>query len=158
MERQPNELPTYVTPEHFAGIYQACHKAQRPRGLPFPPADWWRALLVAAYMTGWRISDLLGLRRDDLDLETGMAISRAEDNKGRREERVKLHPVVVESLRRLACFGPNVFPWSHHRRTLDIEFPGSRRRASICLASGTMSIRRRVTSTGFTTCAGLSLQ
>ena len=39
-----------------------------------------------AYMTGWRIGDLLGLRREDLDLDAGTAITRAEDNKGKRDE------------------------------------------------------------------------
>ena len=33
----------------------------------------WRALLVTAYMTGWRIGSLLALRREDVDLETGFA-------------------------------------------------------------------------------------
>jgi integrase len=35
---------------------------------------------------------------------------------------VKLHPVVVEHLKRLAGFTPTVFPWNHNRRTLDTEF------------------------------------
>ena len=47
------------------------------------------ALLVFAYMTGWRISDMLALRREDLDLEGGYAITRAEDNKGDRDDRVR---------------------------------------------------------------------
>lgn len=50
-------------------------------------------------MTGWRISELLAVRRDAVDLDKGIA--EAEDNKGGREERVKLHPIVVEHLRRL---------------------------------------------------------
>jgi hypothetical protein len=32
--------------------------------------------MVMGYMTGWRIGDMLGLRRDDLDLEGGMAVTR----------------------------------------------------------------------------------
>jgi integrase len=58
-----------------------------PEGLPYPAADWWRGLIVAGYMTGWRISDLLGLRREDLDLEGGYAVTRFEDNKGKRDDR-----------------------------------------------------------------------
>jgi integrase len=65
---------------------------------------------------------MLGFRRDDLDLAEGTAITRFEDNKGKRDERVKLHPVVVEHLRPLASFDPHVFPWNHDRRTLDDEF------------------------------------
>jgi integrase len=123
MEKALRKLPRYVTGEHFAAIYaQGCEAARMPEGMPYPPSDWWRALLAMAYMTGWRIGDILAQRRDQLDLETGRAVSLAEDNKGKRDELVTLHPSVVEHLRRLAGFGPVVFPWNHNRRTLDEEF------------------------------------
>ena len=120
--KEPKKLPTYVNPEHFAAIYAACEATGMPRGLPYSPADRWRGLIVMAYMTGWRISELLALRREDLDLAKGEAVTRAEDNKGGRDDRVKLHPVVVEHLKRLAGFDPCVFPWHHDRRTLDVEW------------------------------------
>jgi integrase len=122
MEKVVKALPTYVTGEHFAAIYQACETARMPEGLPYPAADWWRGLMVMGFMTGWRISDMLGLRRDDLDLEGGYAITRGADNKGKRDERVKLHPVVVDHLRKLAGFDPCVFTWNHDRRTLQTIF------------------------------------
>jgi integrase len=118
MEKVPKELPSYVTGEHFALIYRAADKARLPADLPCPAADWWRALLVMGYMTGWRIGDMLGLRRDDLDVEEGFAITRAEVNKGKRDEKVKLHPVVVEHLKKVVSFDPHVLPWNHNRRTL----------------------------------------
>ena len=74
-----------------------------------------------SYMTGWRISELLAFRRNDLDIKTGTAITRHSDNKGKRDERVKLHPLVVDQLLTVLC-GPYLFPWPHHRRTLDTEF------------------------------------
>jgi integrase len=74
------------------------------------------------YMTGWRISDMLALRRDDLDLDAGTAVTRAEDNKGKRDERVRLHPTLIDHLRKLPGFDPAVFPWNHSRRTLHVEF------------------------------------
>lgn len=81
MEKAPRKLPTYVTGEHFAALYTAgCEAARMPKGMPYPPADWWRALLAMAYMTGWRIGDMLALRRDRLDLDAGTAVSLAEDN------------------------------------------------------------------------------
>jgi integrase len=122
MEKAVKKLPTYVTGDHFAAIYAACEAARRPAGLPYPAADWWRALVVMGYMTGWRISDMLGLRRVDLDLDAGTAVTRGEDNKGKRDERVKLHPVVVEHLRKLPGFDPHVFPWDHNPRQLLTEF------------------------------------
>jgi integrase len=121
MVKESGKLPTYVTGDHFAAIYAACDKATLPAGQPFQPTDWWRGLVVTAYMTGWRVGDLLGLRRDDVDLAKGAAISRAENNKGKRDERVNLHPVVVEHLKRLAGFDSCVFPWPYNLRRLYAE-------------------------------------
>ena len=73
----------------------------RPSGLPYAAADWWRAFLTFAYMTGWRVGEPLSQLVDHV--EEGVA-------------------VVVEHLRKIASFDPLVFPWPHHRRTLDIEF------------------------------------
>ena len=133
MEREPHRLPLYVTGDHFAAIYAACDTARMPEGLPYPAADWWRGLLVLAYMTGWRIGDLLGLRRDDLDLENGYAITRWEENKGKRDDRIKLHPVVVEHLKRLPGFTPTVLPWNYCLRTADLQFHRIQRAAGIHL-------------------------
>jgi integrase len=106
-----HELPLYVTQEHFAMIYLACDSATQPDNMPCSPGDWWKALLVMARMTGWRISELLSLRRDDLDLERGVAVTRAESNKGGRDDSIKLGPEVVEHLKRIRWFGPTVFQW-----------------------------------------------
>jgi integrase len=134
-EREPSRLPTYITEEHFAAIYDVCDQAKAPANIPnVSPAAWWRGLLVMAYLTGWRISDLLGLRRADLNLETGHAITRAEDNKGKRDDRVKLHPIVVEHLKDLGgSFGPLVFPWDLNRRTLHVHFHRLQQAAGIHL-------------------------
>jgi integrase len=135
MEKEPGKLPTYVNGDHFALIYRACEKAKMPRGVPnVEPADWWRALLVMGYMTGWRIGDMLALRRDRLDLDAGTAISLAQDNKGKRDELVKLHPVVVDHLRRLGrTFSALVFPWNHNERTLYSQFARIQEEAGIKL-------------------------
>src|SRR5262249_52903024 len=84
LEEAPKKLPRYVHGEHFAVIYAACDKARLPVDQPYPASDWWRALVVTAYMTGWRIGDLLALRRDHLDLDAGTAVSLEGDNKGKR--------------------------------------------------------------------------
>lgn len=134
MLREPVQLPTYVTGEHFAAMYRACQSARLPRDVPnVVAADWWRGLLVFAYMTGWRINEILSLRRDDLDLEGMTAITRAENNKGRRDERIDLNPALVEQLRRLAGFTPIVFPWHYNQRTLYEEFARIQEAAGIHL-------------------------
>lgn len=119
MEKEPKRLPTYIPPDHFAAVYKACGRAARPEG---SPADWWRGLLVAGYMTGWRINQLLSLRREDVNLGAGEAFGRAEDGKGKRDVIVPLHPLVVEHLRRLAPAGLTFFPWPHCLGTLYADF------------------------------------
>jgi integrase len=120
--REAGKLPIYVTPEHFAKLYQAADVTRWPDGQPYAPAAWWRGLLVMAYMTGWRIGSLLALRWEDVDLKAGTALSRHADNKGKRDQKVPLHPLVVEHLSKLASFNPCVFPWSNARRSLFDEF------------------------------------
>lgn len=114
MLREPKRLPTFIPEDHFAAIYAATERATVPADVPnVSPADWWRALLVFAYMTGWRIGQILAIRWDDVDLDGGFAITRADDNKGKRDMRIPLHPVVVEHLRKIeGSFSDTVFPWS----------------------------------------------
>jgi integrase len=134
MEKEPEKLPVYVTPEHFAAIYGACSKARFPEGIAgVDPADWWRGLIVTAYMTGWRISELLALTHADLNIEAGVAITRHEDNKGKRDERVKLHPVVVEHLKKVRTLGGKVLRWPHDEKTLRVQFAELQEEAGIHL-------------------------
>jgi len=118
MEKEPEKLSTFVSVEHFGRIYAACDVARLPKDQPYSPGDWWRALLVFNYMTGWRIGEPTSLRRSDLDLDAGTAITRHGDNKGGHDERVPLHPTVVEHLHKIQSFEPVVFPWFHHPRGL----------------------------------------
>lgn len=129
--KEPGRLPTYVTPEHFAKLYQQCDSARWPDEQPFTPGDWWRGLLMTAFMTGWRIGSLMALRWQDVDLEAGTALSRAADNKGKRDQLTPLHPTVIQHLRRLKSFGQLVFPWNHTHRALFDEFIDLQRQAKV---------------------------
>jgi integrase len=133
MLKEAEKLPRFITAEHFADIYDHCDAASEPMGLPYPPRDWWRALLTMAYMTGWRIGECLSVRRDDIDLEAGTAITRAKDNKGKRDAVLPLHPVVIEHLSSLGAFSPLMFPWPHSRRKLYDEFHAIQNAAGINL-------------------------
>jgi integrase len=86
-------------------------------------ADWWRALIVLAYMTGWRIGQILSLKWADVDLDAETALSRADENKGKRDVLLPLHSVVVEHLKRIQTFGQtHVFAWDANRRRLWEQF------------------------------------
>ena len=118
------KLLTFVPPEHFSAMYQACEVATMPNDLPnVAPADWWRGLLVLLFMTGWRVGQTLKLKMEDIDSEAGTALSRADANKGRRDQLIPLHPLVIQHLKPLtASFDSIVFPWNHNNRTLWSEF------------------------------------
>jgi len=135
--REPEKLARYVTPEHFAAIYrQGCPEARLPRNprQRYEPADWWRAILVFAYLTGWRIGSILALRWENVDLEAGLATVPAEATKARRAIRTPLNGVVVDHLRPLVDFHPLVFRWCHRRDTLWEEFGRIQEAAGIRLA------------------------
>ena len=79
--RELSRIGRVITPEHFQSIYTACSEAAKPAGQAFTPGDWWQAILVFALTTGWRIDEILSLRRDDLDLETGAILTGRETTK-----------------------------------------------------------------------------
>jgi integrase len=122
MQREPVKLKRFVEPNTFTAIYDNCNAVERPGDLPFEPAVWWEGMLLFAYCTGWRIGEILALRREDLNLDAGRAITRHSDNKGNRDDAVPLAGPVVEHLRRLACFEPVAFPWYYGERTLYRDF------------------------------------
>lgn len=125
MVREPKKLPQFVTAEHFELIYRdGCDHATRPQasGQPYSAADWWRALIVTAYFTGMRIKAILSIRRADVDFEAGQLITRHKDNKGKRDARLKLHPVVIEHLRPLAGNTRLLVPWDRNETLLWDEF------------------------------------
>jgi integrase len=105
-----------------------------PEGLENVAADWWKALLVFAITTGWRIEEILSLKRDDLNLETGAVVTRAASNKGKRDDIDHLPDVALEHVKKMIGFLPLVFSWPHGRKTLWAEFHRIQEAAGIKLA------------------------
>ncbi len=132
---EPKHQKRFITEGHFVDIYRTAEVAQQPQeDLPYSPADWWRGLLMFACCTGWRIGELLSLEWEDVSLDEGYAITRAEKNKGNRDESVHLASVVVEHLRPLVTdHEPLVFPWQFSRRKLYNEFARIQKAAGIDL-------------------------
>lgn len=124
MIKEPDRLPRFITEDDFAKIYDVCDTARRPfeECQEYTPGAWWRAFLVFLYCSGWRLSETLALQWDDVSLDKATATTRAEVNKGRRDEIVPLHPLAVEHLRKIVSFEGPVFPWPHSDRAVWQEF------------------------------------
>jgi len=120
--REYDRDPEFVDDSAFADLYQACKSMTKPEGQHYPAADWWQTLITFAYLTGWRIGEILALRREHLDMREGIAFIPAEETKGKRDARVELNSVVVNHLKGIIGFGPLVFEWPYHDRLLWVEF------------------------------------
>lgn len=127
------ELPRVMTPQHFAAIYAACESATMPEKLGCNPADWWRALLYLGYTSGWRISEMLSLRRADVDMETGQVKLLASNTKNRKPYQGCLLPDAIGHLRKLPGWGDLVLDWPHDTTSLYREFRRIQKAAGISL-------------------------
>jgi len=131
MLREPERDPEFVDDEMFAKLYSACDTMKRPAGKHYDAADWWKAIITFAYLTGWRIGEILAVRREDIDFEAGSAFIPADKTKGKRDARIELHPVVLDHLKIVVGFAPIVFSWPHHERTLWADFAKLKEAAGI---------------------------
>ncbi|TWT75520.1 site-specific tyrosine recombinase XerD [Posidoniimonas polymericola] len=131
MLREPERDPEYVDDDAFAKLYNACDQMTLPAGKHYPAPDWWRALLVFAYLTGWRIGQIMALRRDDVDFGAGTAFVEADKTKGKRDARVDLPKPVVDHLKGIAGFDDLLFAWPHHTRTLYAHFANLKKAAKV---------------------------
>lgn len=129
--REPERDREFIDDEAFTALYDACDSVSRPRDRVYPAADWWRALLTFAYLTGWRIGEIMAPRRDNVDWATGIAFIPAEQTKGKRDARVELHPVVIDHLEGVLGFGELVFDWPYHERMLWADFRTLKQEAGV---------------------------
>lgn len=98
--RQDDPLPSVLSRDEVAKLVAA---VRRPK---------YRAILVLAYATGLRASEIAHLRLDDLDPERG--VLRVHGGKGRRDRFVMLSPALLAELHAYidaeAVRGPWLFP------------------------------------------------
>jgi integrase len=114
----------FVTEEHFNLILNNCDAAKFPQDQHYKSGDFWRALLGLAMITGMRKSAMLALEWSDVNLDEGVAVSHAEDNKGKRDQRHNIEPVadLLGVLHRVRQPGDErVFAWNHATITLSRE-------------------------------------
>ena len=87
MLRIPEKEKTFVNDEQFRAMYKACDVAHSPNIPNVSPEQYWRALLTFAYLTGWRISQILSLTWDNLDFKKARLLpQRYHQRKTRRTD------------------------------------------------------------------------
>jgi integrase len=105
-------VPTRIALEDLDRCYIAARTMDVPKMQPAPPAEYWRALLVTAYFTGLRKSDLFALEPKQFDF--GQNILRFESKKTGKSMEMPIHPCVAEHVQRILTDGSTVFPHMHH--------------------------------------------
>jgi integrase len=117
--RNLGRIPTAWSADEMASIIRAA--AQHPGTIPtdagtIPAGQFWEALLRTAYDTGVRVTALLSIRRDAVDLDTGFVRIDAESQKHRRDGLYKLSPETLTAIR--SVWKPPrdlLFPWPYDR-------------------------------------------
>ena len=126
----------FVTEEHFDAMLTNCAVASMPRDQHYAAGGFWRALLATAWVTGMRKGALLALRWDDVDLESGIVLSRYGDNKPKNDQRHHIGPAVGLLRRLYALRTPGdsrVFPWNYSLPSLDRTLASIQKAAGIHL-------------------------
>lgn len=94
-----------------------------PRLDDMPPGEWWRALIEVAVYTGLRISQLMGLRYEDIrqDGDRAWIAVRAGVSKGRRGKVQFMVPHALAAVERIRSARPLIFAhpsWPRNPRYL----------------------------------------
>jgi len=115
--KAPKTLPRVMTEEQMNGLIDGVTSKGEELEKPFPERD--RALFELLYGCGLRISELVGLNLDDLDLTEGWMRVRG---KGKKERQV---PMAGESFAALARYLPVRQP-ARDERGVFLNFRGTR--------------------------------
>jgi integrase len=108
---EPERSPIAWLPDELRRIWAACETARGFIG-GVPANNWWHALHAVAWDSGERISAMLGLHWEYVDLTGGWINFPAEVRKGKKRDKlVKLHPDTVALLEKIRRPTGHVFPW-----------------------------------------------
>lgn len=108
---EPERTPIAWLPDELRRLWAACDTT---RGLigGIPAPNWWHAIHAVAWDSGERISGLLGLHWEYVDLVGGWINFPAEIRKGKKKDLlVKTHADTVMLLEKIRRATGHVFPW-----------------------------------------------
>jgi len=114
--RQEKRLPHFLSEKHLLALLEA-PSLDTPLGL----RD--RAILEALYSAGLRVSELTGLNRPDIDLETGLATVRG---KGKRERLALFGPQALGAINRYLAARESISPSVRTQAAVFVNKRGTR--------------------------------
>lgn len=113
---EPKRSPLAWTPDQLQRLFAACSRADGWIGV-VPAASWWHCLHAVIWDTGERISAVMALRWDDIDMQSGWIVIPGEFRKGKTEDKAsRLHPDTIAAMRVIES----------PQRTLVFPFPFNR--------------------------------
>lgn len=95
--------------EQLLAVIAGMNHSTRPRLLRYrrsrigdtPACYWWMALILLVYNTGVRISAIMSIHVEDLDLVRGTVLVRAENQKDKEDQEFSLMPETIAALQLL---------------------------------------------------------
>ena len=100
------------------GIWHGCASALLPAIQPIAPCAWWRTLVYAALLTGYRRRALLTLSWSQVDTRGCTIAVRAAADKAGRPRRKRVPVALIERMLRIrTAASDRVFPWPHSEST-----------------------------------------
>lgn len=128
--KEPKRRPRALSHRQVAALLRAAANSREMIGAN-RASQWWTALILVLFDTGWRIGATLSLRWEDLDLATGMAEVRAEHQKHGADDIKRLHPDTLAAIGKLDRSSDLVLPWPTYITTLYNRWKRLRVRAGI---------------------------
>lgn len=110
---EPESVPRIASEDDLNAIYTACRVAKWPYSVCDAP-DWWRALLVFIYNTGFKRAEFTGLLTGDVDLEQATIQYNGEA--------LPLHRTVVDHMRVIWSEREFVFQMPNSKKLLYREW------------------------------------
>src|SRR5690606_16479418 len=120
---EPERVPSAWDEDELSRLFTACRQARGSIG-GIAAGLWWESLHLVGWDTGERIAALLQTEWRDIDLDDRWFVSRAENRKGKRADKLfRLHPDTVERLRQMQSpQRREVWPWPYNYTYLWVRY------------------------------------